>query len=266
MSLVVAARGRSLSGMLALLFLFQSPESINETVRAANADMDAKRWSEAAAKYEVVREYFEKAVADRPEDLAARSDLKRLYLSLGEAAHWLKNEAKSGEYLEKASQIDPNDNTVRRELALWYIDRKNYPEAAKRLEELAKALPNEPEYRYLLGKSLMEMKSYPRAIAVLQQLLQIKPDYVEAYGTLGSIYYIQEDWPHAVQMLTRFVELKPRQAFSHFVLGICFDKLGNAKEAAFHYNKFLEFDDGSNDARSFQARQRVKTLERRLKK
>jgi len=32
------------------------------------------------------------------------------------------------------------------------------------------------------------------------------------------------------------------------------------------YNKFSELDDGSNDARSFQARQRAKTIEKVLKK
>lgn len=243
-----------------------SSESVNDIVKAANVDMDAKRWADAAAKYEQVRTYFEKEAADHPDDLSARSDLKRLYLSLAEAQHWLKDEIKSRDYLEKASSIDPNDTTIRRELALSYFENKLYAEAATRFEELARMLPNESEYRYLLGKALMEMKAYPRAIAVLQQLLQMRPDYVEAYSTLGSIYYVQEDWPRAAQMLLRFVEMKPRQAFSHFVLATCFDRMGNAKEAAFHYNKFLEFDDGSNDARSFQARQRAKTLERRLKK
>jgi hypothetical protein len=42
-----------------------------------------------------------------------------------------------------------------------------------------------------------------------------------------------------------------------------YDKLGNVPQALVNYNKFLELDDGSNDARSFQARQRAKTLERR---
>jgi Flp pilus assembly protein TadD len=66
-------------------------------------------------------------------------------------------------------------------------------------------------------------------------------------------------------MLTRFVELKPMQAVAHFALGACLDKLGNFKDALLHYNKFLEYDDGSNDPRSFQTRQRIRTLERRLK-
>ena len=76
----------------------------------------------------------------------------------------------------------------------------------------------------------------------------------------------QEDWARAAQVLTRVVELKPTQAINHFVLATCLDKLGNVSDALLHYNKFLEYDDGSSDARSFQARQRARILEGRLKR
>jgi len=62
------------------------------------------------------------------------------------------------------------------------------------------------------------------------------------------------------------IELRPRDAMAHFVLATCLDNLGNAREAVVHYNKFLEFDDHTSDTRSFQARQRAQTLERRLKR
>jgi tetratricopeptide (TPR) repeat protein len=219
-----------------------------------------------------------------------------LYIALSEAEHLRKDDAKSRGYLEKAYQLDPSNKNVQRqlgiiyrdvheyskaiellkpllpesrlELALSYFDNKNYREAIPLLVELINAGGANPDvdYMYMLGKSYLEVMAYPQAVAVLERVLQVKPDYVEAYGTLGSVYFIQEDWARAAQMLGRFVEYKPNQAIAHFALGACFDKLGNLKEALVHYNKFLEFDDGSNDPRSFQTRQRVKTLERRLKK
>jgi tetratricopeptide (TPR) repeat protein len=217
-----------------------------------------------------------------------------LYVALSEVERGRRNETKSREYLEKASELDPANRNVRRqlgiiyreageyekaigalrpllpdsrlELALSYFDNKNYAEAIPLLVELADANAENVDYWYLLGRSYAEVKAYPQAVAVLQQVLRLKSDHVEAYGTLGSVYYSIEDWARAAEALTRFLELKPGQAFAHFVLATCFDKLGRPKDAAVHYNKFLEYDDGSNDARSFQARQRAKTLERRLKK
>ena len=100
----------------------------------------------------------------------------------------------------------------------------------------------------------------------MQDVLRLQPDSFEAYGTIGSIFYAQQDWQRAAIALTRVVDLRPREAVPHFILATCLDNLGNAKEALVHYNKFLEFDDGSNDTRSFQARQRAQTLDRRLKR
>ena len=236
---------------------------------------------------------FEKAVELRPDDaqahlnlgiLYARDDqLEKayphlvaaekkglnspdLYIALSEAEHQRKDEPKSLAYLEKASQFDPSNKNVRTQLAIAYFDIKDYAKAVPLLEEITRAGPVNVDYVYMLGKSYQEMKELPRAIATLQQIVRAKPDYVEAWATLGSIYYGQENWPVAAEAMTHVVALRPQQAVGHFVLATCFDKLGNLKEAALHYNKFLELDDGSNDARSFQARQRVQTLERRLKR
>src|SRR5207237_10513019 len=104
------------------------------------------------------------------------------------------------------------------------------------------------------------------AAVVLDQVIRLKSDYVQAYATLGVVFYAQQDWTRAAQALGRVIDIRPNDAVSHFVLATCWDNLGNAKEAIVQYNKFLELDDGSSDARSFQARQRAKTLERRLKR
>ena len=368
-----------MKAIILALALVQLPEDIFKT---ANADFDAGRWSEAAAKYELILKEdashiptrfnlavcyaktgnsggaiaayrrileqdetiyeartnlamlldqtaqradaageFEKLVQLRPGDpqaqfrlgmfyargneiekayshllAAAENDLKfpELYIALSEAEHQRKDEAKSRSYIEKAWQLDPANKNVQRqlgiiyreaheyakaiellkpllpesrlELALSYFDNKNYREAVPLLVELINAEPANADYLYMLGKCYLEVQAYPQAAAVLQRVVQLKPDYVEAYGTLGSVYFIKEDWTRAAQMLSRFVELKPRQAMAHFALGACFDKLGNLKEAVLNYNKFLEYDDGSNDPRTFQTRQRVRTLERRVKK
>jgi tetratricopeptide (TPR) repeat protein len=132
--------------------------------------------------------------------------------------------------------------------------------------DVVNAEPASVDYLYLLGKSYEQLKAYPQAIAVLGQAIRIKPDYLQAYTTLGVVFYAQQNWQQAAQVLSRVIEIRPNDALAHFVLATCLDNLGNAKEAIVQYNKFLELDDGSSDARSFQARQRAKTLERRLKR
>jgi tetratricopeptide (TPR) repeat protein len=367
---------------LLLFVVFQNaPESIVALWNAANADMQAQRWSEAAAKYEQVlkqdethipslfslaacytnlndpkraaeayskllaqdgavfearvnyawllqrsgddsaaEEQMDKAIALRPDDpktdmiaasfFTAQNHFERAYthlqqaerkglltpellIALSQAEIRLHNESKSREYLERAAQLDPNNRDLlhdlgiayrkagqldkaiatlqpllpdtRLELALSYFSNKDYSEAGKLFEELVRLEPANADYLYMLGQSYFETKRYADAVAALSRLLALQPSYVEAYATLGSVRYLQEDWAGAATALLKFLEFKPDHAFSHFVLATCFDKLGNLKEALVHYNRFLALDDGSSDVRSFQARQRAKALEARLR-
>jgi tetratricopeptide (TPR) repeat protein len=238
-------------------------------------------------------EQFERALALKPDDVQANLNLgmfylrgeetekaypfltaaankgfasAELYVALSEAEHARKNEARSREYLLKAIELDPKNTKLRQQLALSYFEAKDYAKAVPVLEQLTKMEPANSDYLYMLGKSYEQLKAYPQAMTALQQVLQIKPDSVEAYGTIGQIFYALEDWPRAAQALTRVTGLRPREGLAHFVLATCLDNLGNFKEAVLHYNRFLELDDGSNDVRSFQARERARTLERRLKR
>jgi tetratricopeptide (TPR) repeat protein len=246
-----------------------------------------------AGKRSEAGEEFERALALRPDDQASEFNLAMFYLrgnetdkayphlqrladkgfasaeffvALSEVEHSRKNEAKSRDYLEKAIQLDPKNTKLLRQLAVSYYEERNFAKAAPVLEQLAKSEPPNVDVLFLLGKSFEELKNYPRAMASMQQVVQMQPDYFEAYASIGMIFYAQEDWGRAAQALTRLVELRPKEAVAHFVLATCLDKLGNIKEALVHYNQFLQYDDGSNDARSFQARQRAQTLDRRLKR
>ena len=336
------------------VFAFMLIQSAQDIYKSANADFEAGRWADAAAKYEQVLkedpgnilsrfnlavcdtklnkfdeaiaayttlldkagtiyearvnlgllleqtgkraeagEQFEKASALHPDDVQAEVNLgmfymrgnelekasphlsaaaqkgvatAELYTALSEIEHARKDETRSRDYLQKAVGVDPGNANLRRQLAISYFDDKEYTKAIPLLEQVVKGEPANPDTLYMLGKAYEATKAYSQAVPVLQQAIRIKPDMVEAYATMGAIFYALEDWTQAARALTYVVQLRPREAIGHFVLATCLDKLGNAKEAVVQYNEFLELDDGSNDSRSFQARERARTLERRLKR
>jgi Putative Zn-dependent protease, contains TPR repeats len=182
------------------------------------------------------------------------SDLRR---RLGAAFRAAKNLDKA---LEVLAPLGSGDNL---ELALVYFDLKQYEKAGAVFTLLTEKEPNNPDYLYMLGKCQFETKQYTKAVPTLQRALKLNPEDIEAYSTLGTTYYFLEDWPNAIVALERFAKARPRTALVYFLIATSYDKLGNVPLALVNYNKFLELDDGSNDARSFQARQRAKTLERR---
>jgi tetratricopeptide (TPR) repeat protein len=365
----------------AILFASLLTQSLPDLLKAANADVQAHQWTEAADKYEQIlkedpthvptmfglavcyanldqpkraaelytklleqdpnvyearvnfalllekldersaaQEQMEKSLTLRPDDpkaemnaanfFNAEGELDKayahlvaaerkgqktvdLFIALSQAETRLGHDDKSREYLEKASEMDPGNTDIqhdlgiayrkagnldraiavlkpllpqtRLELALSYFANKNFVEAGQLFEELVRVESPNPDYLYMLGQSYFETKRYSDATSVLVRLVDLQPNYVEAYATLGSVKYLQEDWAGAAAALLKFLEFKPDHAFSHFVAATCFDKLGKDKEALVHYNRFLALDDGASDVRSFQARQRAKALEARIK-
>lgn len=216
-----------------------------------------------------------------------------VYIALSDAERMRGHAVPARVYLERATELDPENKAALRqlgvmyrdsgqlsraievfrkledselELALLYFDNKNFIEAATAFEKLLQKEPGNADYWYMLGKSYQQRSQPARAIAALQKCLELNRDYADAYGTLAAVLYAQENWAMTVPVMRRFVELRPKNAFSHFVLATSYDKLGDLANAVLHYDKFLELDDGSNDARSFQARQRSRTLQRRLKR
>ena len=191
-------------------------------------------------------------------------------------------------HYEQANQLVPDDDDIRLRLALVlreqeefadaidlleelpgaesalaeaYLASEMYPEAAAVYERLAEEAPENADYWYLLGKSYFEMDLMDVAVPSLQKSMGIDSERVAGWGTLAAIYLRQEDWFHAGEMLIRYLELEPDHAPSHFGLALSFDKIGDYEQALLHYNKFIELDDGRDDVRSFQVRQRAQSIE-----
>jgi tetratricopeptide (TPR) repeat protein len=77
---------------------------------------------------------------------------------------------------------------------------------------------------------------------------------------------MQEKYPQAIEALTQFSQARPEVPGTYFFLGMAYDKLRNVKNAMLNYQKFLNVDHGKTDRQDFQARERIKVLEKRSKK
>ena len=195
------------------------------------------------------------------------------------------------EYYETASQLVPADADIRLRIALVlrtqeelseaiavledldnsdpalaeaYMANQMYAEAAALFLPLTEQNPEVSDYWYMLGRAYYYMDIGENAERALQRAMSLEPERVEGWGTLAAIYMEREDWQSAGVVLLQYVTLEPDHSPSQFAVALCFDNLGEFEKALVHYNRFIELDDGSNDVRSFQVRQRVESLERYL--
>ena len=149
-------------------------------------------------------------------------------------------------------------------LAETYLAAGRFDEAANLYEALVASEPGNVDYWLGLGRAYYELGRLPEAIRTLERAVGMAPDHAEAWAMLAGSYYQQDDFENAAAMLLKRLELLPDDAHSHFLLATALDRMQNAEQALLHYNRFLELDDGTDDVRTFQVRQRAELLERLL--
>ena len=219
--------------------------SMAPAVFVAAGDIESDRENLGTA-----REYYERAAELAPGDTDIRLRLARV----------LRNQEQLSEAISILEELDDTDPA----LAEAYMANAMYEEAAAVFERLTQQNPGISDYWYMLGRAYYQMEISEQAELALRRAMNIEPERVEGWGTLAAIYLEREDWQNAGVMLLQYVTLEPDHAPSHFAVALCFDNLGDFERALVHYNRFVELDDGSDDVRSFQVRQRVESLERYL--
>lgn len=206
-------------------------------------------------------ELLQPLAARQPED----TDVQEL---LGRAL------AKKGSFVEAASALEQalkhqQDSQRRQEISLELAEA--YQEAgqtdkALQLLEAISANSANARLHFHLGAVYLRQRNFEAAQASFLRALQLNPGYVECYSNLGSLFMVQEKYPEAITAFSRFRAARPEIAGTYFYMGLAFDKLNDVENAFSHYRRFLELDQGKSDKQGFQARARMKVLEKRLKR
>jgi tetratricopeptide (TPR) repeat protein len=193
-----------------------------------------------------------------PENAAAQERLGHLLIEA-------KRYAEAIERLENAVQKDP---TPANNLALAHAYRLNkQPEKAlPLLEKAAAGDPRNFDLRMMYGTSLRDQKKYSGAAKEFFTAAQLRPDSKDAWNELAAMLILLDDFPQAMAALDRVKALGGETPGHHFLRAIMLDKTKQYKPALESYQKFLALADGKYEDEEFQARQRVRIIEKELSK
>ena len=95
---------------------------------------------------------------------------------------------------------------------------------------------------------------------------KLKPDSAEAWSELASVLVVAEDYAGALAALDRLAVLHAEKPGHVFFRAIVLDKIRQQKPALESYQRFLAMSNGQNPDEEFKARQRIKILEREIRK
>ena len=231
---------------------FQQAAALDESYRDALLELaslfeGSKQSAEAIAIY---RQF--------PANAAAQERLGQLLIQSG-------NYSEAIDRLEKVVERDP---TPANGLALAhaYSLNKQPDKALPLLEKAAAADPRNFNIRLIYGSALRDQKKYSAAAQQFFAATQIQPDSKEAWNELAGMLVLADDFPKAMAALDRLKALGAETPAHHFFRAIMLDKTKQYKPALENYQQFLASAGGKYPDEEFQARQRVRIIQKELSK
>lgn len=159
-------------------------------------------------------------------------------------------------------------------LALFYQEEKNFPQARREYEKVVQIWPLYAEAHNNLGVVYKELGMYDQAITELNKAVALNPRYPRAYHNLGVVYQIRGDWKQSIknyetalsldrnhlssynnlglvyrsqkrpdearEVLEKALAIDPYFPQTHYNLALVLEELGEAEQARFHYQKFVD--------------------------
>jgi tetratricopeptide (TPR) repeat protein len=213
---------------------------------------------ELASMYETAKQP-EQAIAiyqQFPENPGAQERLGDLLLKAGKPADAIAS-------LQLSVAKSPTEAN-RAALAEAYLKNKEPNKAQPLVEQILASDPDNFEIRMLHGRLIRDQRKFPEAAVEFERATKLKPDAPQAWSELAGVLVMAENYPPALAALDRIAALKAEKPGHVFLRAIVLDKIRDLQPAVESYQRFLQLDQGENPNQEWQAKQRVKLLEREI--
>jgi tetratricopeptide (TPR) repeat protein len=201
----------------------------NRLIREGVEDFQAKRYSDAAKKFQTLRDKqipsfevhyylgrsllllksYDKSSTELGIALQKLPHFLPAYRDLAEAEEGRKRPEQAEKVLLQGLQVSPGHPTLSQPLAWLYQRQKRYKDAERILVEELKRFPDDLDGRYRLASIYRDTQRPDQALAQLQQIIKKYPKEAEAYNQMGMIYGAQKKNKEAFQAFTTAAKLAP---------------------------------------------------------
>ena len=167
--------------------------------------------------------------------------------------------------LEEAFGKDPSPAN-RSALAAAYVFTAKLDRALPLLEQSVAAEPGNYDLRMMYARALRDKRQFQPAARQFYEAARLKPAEPKPWTELGGMLYMAGDLPQALAAFEQAAKNGESAAGNWFLRAIILDKLRQVKPAKDAYEHFLAMSQGKNPNQEFQARQRVRILQREIDK
>lgn len=154
----------------------------------------------------------------------------------------------------------------RNNLIQAYLRAKHPDKVLPLVNQMIAANPKDVDLYLLRGRLFRDQRNFKEAANSFYSATKLKPESTEAWNEFSAMLISLEDYPQAVAALDKLRELKAETTPHLFFRAIILDKMKQPKPALAAYKRFLELAQNKFPDQEFQARQRVRIIEKELSK
>jgi predicted Zn-dependent protease len=162
--------------------------------------------------------------------------------------------------IEKLHDAHPKDAAITRMLATILADAGDFSGSDRYDVALLAAAPNDTDLLTAHGQNLVRLLRYADAYTAFDKATQADPANADAWSGLAfaaSRTHQPEATLHALTMRSKYL---PEGATTYFLWATAYDSLHQRQQAAAYYQHFLDSSAGKFPDQEWQARQRLKLL------
>jgi len=128
--------------------------------------------------------------------------------------------------LTRAITLDPENEKAHHNLAMIYMQNKDYTDAVTELQKAISLNGKEPVYQYQMGECYYWMDQYDQALPYLQKAVEFDPGLYRAHYWIGRIYQFKDQPQMALNKYTEALHKGPRFFDAYRELGSLYGDLG----------------------------------------
>ncbi len=157
---------------------------------------------------------------------------------------------KAEENFLKAIELNPHYPQSYHNLGILQAAQQRTKEAIKNLEKLIELEPGIAEHYCNLGIVYYLEGTYYESELCFSKALEIDSDHPDTLFNLGKLLFNLERTDEAISLIERFHNMEISNTEAIFILGMCFQKKNDKKNAQSYWEKALDIDPDHRQARN----------------
>ena len=152
------------------------------------------------------------------------------------------------ELIQQALVLDPDSVFLKRELAGFWLMKKDATAALDLLDDILINQPDDVDTLILAGRIRQNINQTQAAMEAFSRVIELDPSQQNIYLQLGSMYMDQEQWDQAKKVYELLVSHFPGSYAGYFFLGRLSAIAGDGKAARTYFEKNLGARAGTGGA------------------